>query len=473
MKILLINPSLIQANIGHYEEAAEKQRGVYPSLGLGYVAAALEKENNEVKMIDCDAEKIDLTGIEKIYREYKPEIVGIYTMTWTYREAQEITKHLKTINPKLIVIAGGPGITSMPEIALKYTDFDFGVRGEGEVTVIEIINTILRGEHDFSKIKGLIFRKDGKIIANEFRPLIQNLDSVPFPSRHLMPIKNYFDVFTQKKYFATIIATRGCPFNCTFCDRENRMGKNWRMRSPQNIVNEIQEIRLKYGIKEFMFFDDNLIVDKDWIYRLCEEIAKRKLRILWECRARADMLLDENLLKAIKKAGCYRIRIGFESGDNEILKVVKKDITTDQSRQCAKLCKKTGIEIFGYFMMGSPRETEITLQKTIDLAMEIDPSFALFSKTIMIPGSELFDWGIKEKYIASDYWEKFIRGEEKNGAPAIDARQLPEKTVDRYIKLANKRFYMRPKYILRKLLAIRSPYQLWRQVKMAKDFLLK
>ena len=473
MKILLINPSLIRANIGHYQEAAEKQRGIYPSLGLGYIAAVLEKENHEVKIIDCDAEKIGLSTIIDKFKEYQPNLVGIYVMTWTYREAAEITKNLKLINPKTIVVAGGPGITCLPDIALKYADFDFGIIGEGELTIVELINAILRNEKDFSKIQGLTFKKGGKVLINEIRPLIDDLNSIPFPARHLMPIKNYYDVFTKRKYFTTIIATRGCPFNCTFCDRKNRMGRNWRMRSPKNIIDEIKEINSKYGIKEFMFFDDNLIADKDWTYKFCDEISKENLKIFWECRARADMLLDEIFVKKIKQAGCYRIRIGFEAGDNEILKIVKKSITVEQSLQCAKICKKAGIEIFGYFMMGSPYETEKTVQKTLNLALEIDPSFALFSKTILIPGSEMFEWAVEKKYIAADYWEKFMLGKEKNGAPSLNMPRLPENTIDKYIKLANKKFYLRPKYILRKILAIRSLYQFWRQIKMAIEFFIK
>lgn len=473
MKILLINPSLIEANIGHYEEAAEKQRGAYPSLGLGYIAAVLEKENHQVKIIDCDAENISLKQIEDIFKEYQPDLVGIYVMTWTFIQSNQIAKKLKSINPKIKIIAGGPGITCLPESSLKYGNFDWGVISEGEITIIELVKALQENKKDFSKIKGLTFKKQGKIITNQLRPLIENLDSIPFPARHLMPTKKYYDVFTRKKHFATIIATRGCPFNCTFCDRKNRMGRNWRVRSPKNIVDEIEQVKSQYKIKEFMFFDDNLIINEKWTYQLCEEILKRNLKIIWECRARADMLLDEQLVKTLRKAGCYRVRIGFEAGDNKILKVIKKDITVEQSRRCAKICKKAGIEIFGYFMMGSPYETEETLQKTLDLALEIDSSFSLFSKTILIPGSELFDWGAKRGYIAKNHWEKFLLGKEKNGAPSIDAKQLPENVVDKYISLANKKFYLRPKYILRKLLSIHNPYQLWRQAKIAKDFLLK
>lgn len=473
MKILLINPSLIRAGTGQYEEAAEKRRGIYPSLGLGYIAAILEREKHLVKIIDCDAENVGPEKIEDAFKEYQPDLIGFYVMTWTFRQVNEIARRIKLMNPNVRIVVGGPNITCMPEISLKYGNFDFGVIGEGELTTVELARALQNKEDDFRNIRGLVFKKGKEIIINENRALIEDLDSIPFPARHLTPVEKYYDVFSSQNNFATIIATRGCPFNCTFCDRKNRMGREWRIRSPKNIVDEMEQINSRYKIEEFMFFDDNLFVDKEWSYGLCEEIIGRNLKIIWECRARADMLLDEDLVKRIKEAGCYRIRIGFESGDDGVLQTIKKGITAEQSRRCAKICRRAGIEIFGYFMMGSPYETEETLQKTIDLALEIDPSFALFSKTIMIPGSELFDWGVENGYIAKNYWENFLLGEEKNGAPSISTAMLPGKLVDQYIKKAERKFYFRPNFIIKKIFAIKSFGHLINQIKIGFALMFK
>ncbi|MBU2068341.1 radical SAM protein, partial [Patescibacteria group bacterium] len=154
---------------------------------------------------------------------------------------------------------------------------------------------------EFEQIPGLVFKKNNQVVINPIRPLIENLDTIPFPARHLVPSKKYFDVFSRQKHFATIIATRGCPFNCIFCDRKNRMGKNWRVRSPKNIAQEIKETINQYGIREFMFFDDNLIVDKKWGLDLCKKL--KPLNIIWECRNRVD-LLDKEILETMKKSGC-------------------------------------------------------------------------------------------------------------------------------------------------------------------------
>lgn len=472
MRILLINPSLRQATTGQYKKEVEEARGVYLPLGLAYIAAALEKSGHQIAIVDIDIEgKNAESKLRKTYQNLNPQIVGFYAMTWTYPQAKDLAKRFKGINPKIITVIGGPDVTCLPQDSLELGDFDFGVISEGEKTIIELVDR-LEGKNnlELNQILSLAFKKDGQIIINPPRPLIEDLDTISFPARHLLPIKKYFDVFSRKKHFATIMATRGCPFNCIFCDRKNRMGRNWRVRSPENIAQEIKEIIDQYNIKEFMFFDDNLIVDKKWGMELCRKL--KLLNIIWECRNRVD-LLDEEMLKAMKEAGCYRVRLGFEAGDNRILKVLKKGITVEQSLRCAQLCKKVGIEIYGYFMIGAPTETPQTIEKTIDLALKIDPSFAIFSKTILIPGSELFDYGVSTGQIDKDYWKRFLEGKENNGAPSLSSKELPEELVAKYVKKADRKFYFRIGFILKKLLAIKSFGHLISQARIGFALLFK
>ncbi|MBN2094130.1 MAG: radical SAM protein [Candidatus Zambryskibacteria bacterium] len=472
MRILLINPSLVQAEIGHYSKETEKNRGVYPPLGLCYIASVLEKNGHGVKIVDCDAEKDYWNIIESTTKEFQPDVVGFYIMTWTFVAANDLAKKIKEIKSNIKLIVGGPGVTCMPRESLEYGVFDLAVISEGEVTVVELVKALEKGKGNFSDILGLAYKEKGEVKINNPRPLIENLDSIPFPARHLLPSKDrYFDVFTIEKHFATVIATRGCPFNCSFCDRKNRMGKNWRVRSPQNLIDEVEKIYKEEDIREFMFFDDNFIVRKQWVSEVCDEILKRRLKIVWECRSRVDTI-NEEVLSKMKKAGCYRIRFGFEAGDNRILKVLNKGITKEQSIKCAKICKKIGMEMVGYFMMGSPEETKETIQKTLDLALEIDPAFAVFSKTIIIPGTELFLWAIANNQIDSKYWDRFMKGKEKDGAPSLDTKELPEKEVTEFVKMANKKFYIRSSYMIRRLFSIRSFTQLWRQLNMGKALIL-
>lgn len=471
MKILLINPSLLQATTGQYEEELEKERGVYPPLGLAYIAAVLERAGHSVKIIDCDVEENYEKKILALTRTWQPQLVGFYAMTWSFRLAKNLADKIKAINQQIITVLGGPNATSMPVLSLELGQFDFGVISEGELTIVELVDK-LAGKNNLAleEIKGLAFKKDGQIIITAPRPLIANLDSLPFPARHLLPMEKYFDVFSRNKHFATIIATRGCPFNCTFCDRQNRMGKLWRVRSPQNIADEIAEIKEKYGITEFMFFDDNLIVNKNWAFELFDRL--KKLDIIWECRERVD-LVNEEILKKMKEAGCYRIRFGFEAGDNEVLKTIKKGITVEQSIACAKACKKVGIEIYGYYMIGAPGETKETIEKTINLALKINPSFAIFSKTILIPGTEIFDYAVRTNQIGPNYWHDFLLGKETNGAPSLTKEKLSEPEIDDLVKLADRKFYFRPSFIIRKLLDIKSWDHLMSQTKMGLALIFK
>lgn len=472
MRILLINPSIYQTSTGQYSKAVETERGAYPPLGLLYIAAVLEKNGHRVAIVDIDIEEEKAEKkLRETYQDLNPQMVGFYSMTWTYRQAKAMAKRFKEINPKIITVLGGPNVTSIPKTSLELGDFDFGVIGEGEKTIIELVDK-LEGKNnlEFDQIQGIAFKKDGEIFINPLRPLICDMNSIPLPARHLISVKKYSDVFSKRKHFTTTMATRGCPFNCTFCDRKNRMGRTFRVRSPENIAYEIKKIIKQYNIREFMFFDDNLIIDKQWGLELCQKL--KPLNIIWECRNRVN-LLDEEILTAMKKSGCYRIRLGFESGDNYILKVLKKDITVEQSLECARLCKKIGIEIYGYFIMGAPEETPQTVEKTIDLALKINPSFAIFSKIRLTPGSELFDYGVETGQINKNHWEKYLSGEETNGAPSLSSQQLPEKLVDEYIKKANRKFYFRASYILKRLFLIKSLRHLISQTRIGFALIFK
>jgi len=465
MNILLINPSLKQQSIGHYSDRIEKTRGVYPSLGLLYIAAVLEQEGHHIELIDMDIEIDPQRKILHSLTCFKPEILCLHVMTWTFHQANEIAKLAKNTLPSISVIAGGPAITCTPETIMKYSVFDYGVIGEGEKTIIELTR-IINSRNDAIKTPGIIYRINNQLLLSEQRPLIAALDTIPNPARHLVSLNRYSDVLSRERASATMISSRGCPYSCIYCDRYNRMGNKWRSFSNRRIIDEMQELKDRYGVKEIMFFDDEFIIDRLRTIELCNLILEKNLKIIWECRSRVDVV-DRELLKIMKRAGCYRIRFGFESGDDNILKILKKGITVTQSLECARMVKESGIEIFGYFLFGSPEETEKTIQKTIKLVFDIEPDFAVFSKVILIPGSELFEWAVSRKVIAADYWQRFIEGKLANTAPCLSSRELPEQRIDQIIKEINTKFYLRPRFIMRKLAKVKSISQLIKQIHMA------
>ena len=466
MNVLLINPSLIKADVKHYSKSIEKNRGVYPPLGLGYVAASLMNAGHYVKIIDADLERDPAGTITREMQQRDYDIVGFYVMTWTFSEANAILRQVKKINPDIKSVFGGPNASSLPVVSLEAGDFDYVVVGEGEDTVIELIRAI-EGEASFEAIDGIVYRnKDNKIIQNRHRDLKDDINEISFPAWELFKVNGYSDIFTRCSKFVTMIASRGCPFNCIFCDRLNRMGNRWRIRSPENVLDEIRLLNSRYGIKEFMFYDDNFIFDKKWVYEFCDKLENIRSRIIWECRTRVDTV-DKELLKRMRDSGCYRIRYGMESGNDKILKVLKKGITVEQIRECVKITKEAGIEIFAYFMMGSPYETPQTLEDTLALALEVNADFTVFSKTILIVGSELFDWAVNNGYIDRDYWVDFLKGRVANSAPALSTPELCEESVDKYISYAYKKVYFRPEYLISKIKSIKNPRQALRQAKMA------
>ncbi|MDD5070127.1 MAG: radical SAM protein [Candidatus Omnitrophica bacterium] len=468
MKVLLLNPSLREENISHYKSSIEKARGRYPSLGLLSIASVFESLGHQVKVFDVDIEKKHSSFLN-FFEEYSPDILGVHLMTWTFHQANNYLKQAKEKNPSVITIAGGAAVTSMPDEVMNNSSFDYGVIGEGEATIVDLVKAI-ETKATVENIDGLIWRNKNKITINKPRKYIANLDELNFPARHLVNINKYFDVFTRARRFATTVTSRGCPYSCLYCDRANRMGRQWRSYSNEKIISELVELKSAYGVGEVMFFDDEFIVDRDKTMDLCLRIKKENLNILWECRARVDTV-DFELLSAMKQAGCYRIRFGFESGDDGILKILKKQITVRQSLSCADAVKRAGIEIFAYFMMGSPGETVDSLKKTKDLLFAIDPEFAVLSKVILIPGSELFDLAVSERFIPFDYWKSFFQGETVDTAPAISTKDLPAEYVSSFIDRTNRDFFLRPGFLLKRLFSIRSWSQFYRQAVMGYSLL--
>jgi radical SAM superfamily enzyme YgiQ (UPF0313 family) len=469
MTILLINPPILVDEVMRDFEKFERMRGLYPPLGLLYVAAVVERLGHEVVAVDCDAEDDHLKRVRAVCEALQPDMVGFYAFTWNYRGAARLATLVKSICPQAMTVLGGPNATSFPEQSLRFGDFDVAVMGEGEETVKELLDAV-GGDRPLHGIAGIAFKEGEKVVQNPPREFIGDLDAVPFPARRLVPMDRYHDVFTRERKFATMIATRGCPFQCTFCNREARLGRLLRARSPENVVEEIGRVKEAYGIREFMFFDDNFILDKEWAHGFCRALDKSGFDVLWEIRTRVDTV-DEDVLKALRDAGCYRIRFGFEAGDDAILRNLKKGITVDQSLECARLCHKTGIEMFGYFILGAPGETEETMLKTIDLAVRIDPRFALFSKFVPYPRTEAFDWAASSGYIERDYWIDFIAGRNLDSHPALDQNQLPSRVVEEYLGMANRRFYFRPRYLARMMREIKNPSRFWQYLRIARSLL--
>lgn len=370
--------------------------GTSPPLGIAYIAAVLKKNNYPVKIIDSPVENLTLSQLIERIKKYAPDVIGLTVNSINYKKLLKFGGIIKKINKNIKIAVGGPHISADPAGSIKNSSFDFGIYGEGDYTFLELIKALEKNK-PLSSVKGIVYKKNSKVMINPPRPPIQNLDEIPFPARDLLPpLKEYkMSIFYYKKYpVTTQISSRGCPYNCIFCDN-NVFGHTFRAHSPEYVVDEMEMLKDKYKIKEIMFYDDTFTLDKKRVLGICDEIIKRKLDISWSAGARVHTV-DKNLLSRMKKAGCWNISYGIETGNPEIMKFIKKGINLSQVKKAVKESVDAGLEVRGLFMLGHPTETKKTLRDTIDFAKSLPFHSVNFTITYPIIGTELYK--IADKY---------------------------------------------------------------------------
>jgi anaerobic magnesium-protoporphyrin IX monomethyl ester cyclase len=445
MKILLIR-YLDKGNINtRLPDSVNKAQGIYPPLGLAYIGAAIEKAGYEVKILDVQG--LNLTSKEareKIFSE-NADIVGITSMTSNFKGVLEAAKFSKESGA--IVVLGGPQMSAYPKESLSSKNIDYGIFGEGENAMVELIRAIEKKDFkNFKKIKGLCYKKGNEVILNE-AAIVKDIDSLPFPAMHLLPIKKYDCVITEKPVL-TMITSRGCPFQCGFCFKQP-MDKFSRKRDPKKVVDEIELYIKKYKVKEILFYDDTLTLDRNHVVEICNEIIKRKIKIKWQSPTRVDRV-DKPLLELMKKAGCKMLRYGVESGDKKILSLMKKGTDLDKIINAFKISKDVGIESFAYFIIGYARETRISMRKTINFAKKLNPDMVMFTIATPYPKTNLYTLAVEDGLINRDYWKDFTLGKTNKRLPPLT------KDAEKWIKKAYLEFYFRPSFILKKFKKINS-----------------
>lgn len=453
MKILLINPPIFNRIDPSLPEILLEKEDPMPPLGLMYLASYIRKNANyQIEILDCQIEKYDYTDLGNKIQETKPNVVGITTMTFTLLDVVETAKTIKKINPNIKTVLGGPHIHIYPEETINLPNIDYLVLDEGEKAFKELLDNLNHPEN-LEKIKGLVFKKNGKIINTGPPERIENLDSLPFPARDLVPYKKYESMLATKSSVTTMFTSRGCPYKCLFCDRPH-LGKNFRARSAKSVVDEMEEC-LKMGIKEIFIYDDTFGVDRQRVLDICSEIKKRNLDIVWDIRTRVNTV-DEEVLKALKTAGCQRIHYGVEAGTTKILTVLRKGITLEMAEKALKLTKKIGIQTLAYFMIGSPTETKEDILQTIKFMKKLNPDYAHITITTPYPATDLYRMGLEQKVLPYDYWREFAKNPNPDFRPMFWEKELSKKELFSLMKKAYRSFYSRPSYILKKLIQIRS-----------------
>jgi radical SAM superfamily enzyme YgiQ (UPF0313 family) len=453
MKVTLINPSITMEE--RYGKFAKGGSSV-PPLGLAYIAATLENNGVKVNIIDGSVLNLDQGAIEKLLSKHNPDIVGVTALTPTLYRSYEVINTVKKALPDSLIVIGGPHPSLFPTDVLKENvNIDVSVYGEGEYTVLELANNIESHGKDNSKsfedVRGIAYRNNGQIRKNTPRPYIDDLDTLPFPARHLLPMDKYRPALYQIKRSpnTNLIASRGCPFNCNFCSK-GVYGRKFRIRSPENVITEIEYLIEKYGIKELLFWDDTFTLNKKWIEDFCILLKERNLDITWSCSSRVNKV-DKLLLQKMRKAGCWSIFYGIESGSQKLLNNINKGITISQVINAVKWAKEAGIQVRASFMLGLPGETKELAEKTIAFAKELDPDYAQFNITTPYPGTELMKVAGKYGKIISHDFSKYTIWSPifiPNGSTSEDLTKLHHQ--------AYMEFYLRPTYILKRLAKIRS-----------------
>lgn len=387
-------------------------RNSYPSLGVGYLAAVLEAAGYEVAVLDAFTTRehtpyircgkatygLDDTAIISRIRAFGPDLLGVTSMYTMYAAgAHRMAKIAKQARQDMPVVFGGAYPSCSPELVLSDKNVDIAVRGEGENTFLEIVNA-LKHKESLENIPGTAVRKNGAVFLNQPRPLIEDLDNLPYPARHLLPMEDYFynakhsTLYNMRNPFTTLVSSRGCPMDCVYCAVKTIWGRTWRARSAAKVVDEIEYLVRNYGVKEVHFSDDNITVNKNRIAEICGEIMRRKLNIRWAAPTGiAIWSLDEDLLKMMKTAGCYRLTFGLESGNKETLNFIGKKYSYAKAKQLIKLANRLGFFTASTFIFGFPQETQSSIDDTFSLAKNSGLDFAVFYTPVIFPGTRLFD----------------------------------------------------------------------------------
>lgn len=445
---------LVSAPAENIYGMVQKASGFQPPLGLAYVAGYAQAKGYTVKILDCDAQKITVDGFRALLNQFKPKTVGFSSTTPVITTIMEMADIVKAWDNHVTIIAGGAHASALPEETLRMSRIDIVVRGEGEKATVDILEAFA-GKISLEGISGISFREGNNIISTADRELIADIDELPFPARDLLPMHKYKASYYLGSYgekFASIIATRGCPYQCIFCGQDIIFKHTVRIRSAKSIVEEIEETHKKFGINLFCFEDSTFTAVPELVEEICEEISSRHLDIRWGAMGRAN-LADENLYRIMKNAGCILLCYGLESGNQRILESIKKNITLQQARTAVKLAKKMGIPVNTSFVLGLPGETKDTIVETIDFAVELDADYASFSLATPYPGTEFYTVAMKEGVDLSD-WSRFRLARYQE--PLYIPQGFTAGELKSYYKLAYKKFYMRPGYIIKSLAKIKS-----------------
>lgn len=439
MKVLFVNPP----------QTASKYKfmGVIaPPLGIAYMAGVLQENNIDVEILDASAEDMDFKDVEKELLKRKPDLVALTALTPTIGRALETAQVVKETLPDSIVVMGGYHPTFNFIETLEDENVDIVIRGEGEYIMLNLVQA-LENQSSLHDVKGIVFedKNSKEIVVNPEAPLIQDLDELPFPALNLLPMKKY-RLLDMDTHMTTMITTRGCPMQCSFCSSAAMHGKKIRERSVENIVDEIEYLKTNYDIDTIAFMDDTFTLKKRKVMAICDEILKRNIEIMWGCTSRVDTL-DEKLLKKMKEAGCITIFIGVESADQQQLDNMCKNTTIAKIENAFKIAHKLKIRTIASVALGMPGDTKEIMNKTVKFVHKLKPNYAIYSLATPYPGTRFYKEAFEKNLIKIKDWSKYTLI-----TPILETIDCSLNDMRKIQAKAFMKFYLRPHYIIRQFL---------------------
>jgi len=436
----------------------EVYKQAYPSLSFMCLAAFVKQAGYSAAVLDLGIEKNPYDLLRKKLKELKPRYLGITSTTPLFGEAVQISRIGREILGKeTIIICGGAHVSALPQESLADSEINIVIVGEGEETLLEI----MQGKK-LSEINGIFYKENERILSTPPRQFIEDLDSLPFPDFSIYDLKKYHCSKLVSRYSPVlqIETSRGCPNNCSFCSK-SVFERKFRTKSAGRVVQEMKYF-IKNGAKELRIIDDQFAADIERAKEICRLLIKEKVKIPW-CLPngiRVDRV-DQEFLDLAKEAGCYQVSIGFESGDQNSLNSINKGITLEQGAKCMAMVKKAGLESIGFFVLGLPADTEESMEKTIDFAVKMMPTYVKSSAMCPYPGSRIFEQYEREGRIKTRDWSKYNR--HKVG-DVYEHPYLSLQVLRKYQDLFYRRFYLNPRFVWMRLMKSLKEHTFWRDV---------
>lgn len=453
MKISLIfTPNKLNPNFSELS-FREDSVGYIPPLSLLSVAAILEKEGVTVQLLDMEAENLTYPQTLEKIKKFSPDLMGFTLSTSSFHPILNWIKKFKQ-DLRLPVIVGGVHVASYPEETLSHPEIDYLIVGEAEIPLPQFVRAF--EQKKFDGIKSIGYRENGRMIIEKTRQFAPQIDEMPFPARHLIKNELYANILTRKKNFTAMLSSRGCPFRCAFCDQKKPL---YRARSPKSFVDEVRYNYEKFGIREFDIYDSTFTANKQRVIEICDLIREQKLDVSWTVRGRVDSV-NEQVLDALKRAGCHTIMYGVESSDPEILKKMRKGISTEMVRRIITYSKKVGIDVLGFFMFGFPGETRKTIEETIQFSLELPLDYAQYSVLVPFADTEIYEYYMENGL--GDYWARYTLDPAEEHKIELIGTELTRQEIAAYVSLAYRKFYFRPRIIWKRATHLASLSELKR-----------